>query len=322
MHNIAPHLVQYQGSKRRLAAQILRYLPLGTQRLIEPFAGIAAVSLAAAVRNPTLSFYLNDLNAPLIGILQNVVENPEQLSAEYTMLWQEQFEFDEHCQHFFEVRERFNQGDRRPATLLYLLARCVKGAVRYNQDGDFNQSPDKRRHGSKPELIAHNARVISHLLKGRTTFSSVDYREALKQATLHDVVYLDPPYQGTSGTKNQRYLSGLPFEELVDSLEALERKQIGFILSYDGRCGATSYGFDLPEKLQCKRILLKAGTSAQSTLLGKQETTYEALYLSPHLYQRLPEDVLLDEDAELELINSPILITKAKRTHIQRRRKS
>jgi len=31
--------------------------------------------------------------------------------------------------------------------LLYLLDRCVKGAVRYNKEGWFNQSPDKRRLG-------------------------------------------------------------------------------------------------------------------------------------------------------------------------------
>ncbi|MDR3323915.1 MAG: DNA adenine methylase, partial [Zoogloeaceae bacterium] len=43
-----PQPFQYQGSKRALAARILRYLPSGTARLVEPFAGSAALSIACA----------------------------------------------------------------------------------------------------------------------------------------------------------------------------------------------------------------------------------------------------------------------------------
>ena len=40
-----PHLVQYQGSKRLLAPQILQFMPQKFSRLIEPFAGMEAVSI-------------------------------------------------------------------------------------------------------------------------------------------------------------------------------------------------------------------------------------------------------------------------------------
>ncbi len=46
-----PHPIPYQGSKRRLAAAILAHAPSGVRRLIEPFAGSAAISLAAAARD-------------------------------------------------------------------------------------------------------------------------------------------------------------------------------------------------------------------------------------------------------------------------------
>ena len=45
----------------------------------------------------------------------------------------------------------------KPDLLLYLLARCVKAAVRYNASGEFNQSPDNRRRGMPP----HDARKYS-----------------------------------------------------------------------------------------------------------------------------------------------------------------
>ncbi|HBB31201.1 MAG TPA: hypothetical protein DDZ80_05770 [Cyanobacteria bacterium UBA8803] len=40
-----PHPIQYQGSKRNLASNILRFLPNRVERLVEPFAGTAAVSI-------------------------------------------------------------------------------------------------------------------------------------------------------------------------------------------------------------------------------------------------------------------------------------
>ena len=43
-----PHPIPYQGSKRNLANQILKFFPKNIPRLVEPFAGSAAISIAAA----------------------------------------------------------------------------------------------------------------------------------------------------------------------------------------------------------------------------------------------------------------------------------
>ena len=48
MNGRIPHIVQYQGSKRILAPQILKYMPTKFGRLIEPFSGMAAISVATA----------------------------------------------------------------------------------------------------------------------------------------------------------------------------------------------------------------------------------------------------------------------------------
>jgi site-specific DNA-adenine methylase len=45
-----PQPFQYQGSKRALAPLILQYLPVSTTRLVEPFCGSAALSIATAAR--------------------------------------------------------------------------------------------------------------------------------------------------------------------------------------------------------------------------------------------------------------------------------
>ena len=46
-----PHPIPYQGSKRNLASAILDYFPEHVYTLVEPFAGSAAMTLAAAARN-------------------------------------------------------------------------------------------------------------------------------------------------------------------------------------------------------------------------------------------------------------------------------
>jgi DNA adenine methylase len=64
-----PHPVQYQGSKRNLVAHILNFLPSRVERLVEPFAGTAAISIAAATEQSTQNFWLND--PPYQGVCGN-----------------------------------------------------------------------------------------------------------------------------------------------------------------------------------------------------------------------------------------------------------
>ena len=279
-----PHIVQYQGSKRNLAAQILRYMPKKFHRLIEPFAGMAAISIAAAYTDRANEFYINDLNEPLLKMLQFAVEQPQDLIEAYDQVWKEQFAYgDDHASHFYMVRERFNNGEKTPENMLYLLARCVKGSVRYGRNGNFNQSPDKRRHGTRPKTLAANVQAISQLLKGKATFSTLDYREILQRAEPGDLAYLDPPYQGVSNVRDKRYYAGVPFQEFAESIEILERNDVAYLISYDGACGEKEYGEALPASLRCKKIILNAGLSSQAILLGKKSITFESLYVSESL---------------------------------------
>lgn len=284
MNGKIPHIVQYQGSKRILAPQILQYMPKKFHRLLEPFAGMAAVSIATAYENRTNCFWINDLNKPLVDVLKETIENPKRLVEDYSIVWNEQFSYGEdHVQHFYDVRERFNNGDKKPANMLYLLARCVKGAVRYGKAGNFNQSPDKRRHGTNPKTLKQNVYAIAYLLHDKTTCSAFDYHDVLEMAKPGDLVYMDPPYQGVTNARDNRYFAGVPFDEFAQAIEILNRKGVDYLISYDGTCGEKEYGEELPKSLHCKKVMLNAGVSSQSLLLGKKSITFEALYVSEAL---------------------------------------
>ena len=279
-----PHPIPYQGSKRHLAAAILQYFPLDVKTLYEPFAGSAAISIAAAHHSLATDFVLNDLNEPLINLWRDIIESPARISSSYAGLWDAQLGREREFYDF--VRDEFNK-TRRPDYLLYLLARCVKAAVRYNSDGEFNQSPDNRRRGTHPETMRKHVFGASTLLRGTTKCLSQDYAGALRDVETSDLVYLDPPYQGVCGKRDPRYLESVPFDNFVTVLDELNTRGVSFIISYDGRTGEKVFGQSLPAYLNLHRVELHAGRSSQSTLLGRNDDTFESLYLSPALIGRL-----------------------------------
>jgi len=278
-----PHPIPYQGSKRLLAPSILKYFPQDATRLIEPFAGAAAVSLAARQRN-IADIWINDINEPLMRLWIEIIEKPERIAAAYSDLWKSQIGRER--EYYDTVRKRFNE-TRKPQYLLYLLARCVKASVRYNSEGGFNQSPDNRRRGMTPETMRWHITAAAGLLRGRTKVSIGDYNQILRVARPDDIVYMDPPYQGVCANRDPRYIEGLKLEVFAVHLRELNERRISYILSYDGRMGDRSYGKPLPEELGLVRLEIDAGRSTQATLLGRESRTYESIYLSPALIDRI-----------------------------------
>lgn len=279
-----PHPFPYQGSKRNIAAQILPYIPQNTNRIIEPFCGTGAISIACATHGIAKKFILNDLNEALILLWKEILENPEKLLKQYQYLWNQQ---QENTKDFFiQIRNEFNL-THQPHHFLYLLARIVKGSVRYNNNGEFNQSADNRRLGMKPELMAKNIFSVSEIMRNKTSLSSMDFRKIIDVTTDEDVIYLDPPYQGTSGKRDHRYLEGLSFDDFIAVIDQMNKKNKMFLISYDGMTGTKMHGKQLPEYLNLKHLYINAGKSSQDTLLGRNNTTFESLYVSEALQQKL-----------------------------------
>ena len=215
-----------------------------------------------------------------MALWREILERPMQLADGYERLWREQLP--DKKAFFFQVRRQFNQ-THAPHLLLYLLARIVKGAVRYSTDGQFNQSADNRRCGMKPEAMRMQLLGVSAALADRTTISARDFRNVVAETTVDDVIYMDPPYQGTSSTRDHRYYDGLPFADFVDALRGLNAAGKSYIVSYDGQTGAKKHGELLPADLGLRHLCIHAGRSSQSTLLGRDCETVESLYLSPTL---------------------------------------
>ncbi len=277
MRYTVPHPIPYQGSKRRLANAVLCHVGQRKyKRLVEPFAGSAAITLAAASRELFPSFLVGDALQPLIALWQGILQAPAKMADQYEALWIR--ERSNPVAEYYLIRSEFNI-DRNPAKLLYLLARCVKNSVRFNPSGEFNQSPDKRRTGTQPKTMRAELNAAHLLLQGRSQAVASDFMTLFEQARPGDFFYLDPPYQGTSEGRDQRYFKSVSRERIMQGLALLNEKGVPFVLSYDGSCGNMNYGEPLPADL-ADRILLDVGRSSQATLNGKDHVTIESLYIS------------------------------------------
>jgi len=279
-----PHAFPYQGSKRQLASQILSCMPTSINVLFEPFAGSAAITVAAAYRNKAEKFFINDAHEPVVRLWREILHNPIGLCDGYEALWREQIGKDREYYDF--IRSEFNR-TQEPHYFLYLLARCVKAAIRYNRNGEFNNTPDKRRLGMKPVTMRTNILHVSEILNGRTFVSCEDYKLTLKRADKSDLVYMDPPYQGVCNVRDHRYCNGVDFDEFQEQLHLLNQRGIDFIISYDGRTGDKRHGKELSGDLRLKRFEIAAGRSTQATLLGRNDVTFESLYLSAGLIEKI-----------------------------------
>lgn len=196
-------LWKYMGGKRKLAPTILEALG-PCDRYVEPFVGAGAVALARGGR-----VWINDIDAPLVGLWHDVRTQPEPLWRSITQLaagpW-DAIRFEG-----LRVREAF---ERDPADLWLLLNLCYNGLYRRGTFGRFNAPWSGREAAVVPPLDAW-LEVAAALADARIT--NLPALDVLAECGAGDGIYLDPPYVGV-----QAYSGGARWErrDLVELLDA------------------------------------------------------------------------------------------------------
>jgi len=265
---VAP-VIKWSGSKRSQASFIVDLLPKEYGSYYEPFIGSGAVLYAA---KPPRAM-AGDVCIPLIALWKTIQTEPEKLIEHYTTYWHK-LKNDGYLV-FYEVRDRFNQ-DQNPYDLFFLSRTCVNGLIRFNGKGEFNNSLHHTRRGIEPAKIAEIIRewgaALSHV-----DFRTGDYRDTTSDAVSGDLIYLDPPYFNTKG----RYYGRIDYTEFLDYLDSLNRRNILFVLSYDGKRGDINYKTPLPSSLYKRKFFVKSGNSPFRKVMDKEaEMVEEALYLN------------------------------------------
>lgn len=263
-----PSLIKWTGSKRSQALAIASHIP-EHNRYFEPFVGSGAVLYLVSAPGSVAG----DIYEPLIQLWQLVKSKPKALIENYRKDWQ--LLQQRLPEYFYEVRIRFN-ASKNPLDLNFLLRTCVNGIVRFNDAGEFNNSFHLSRPGMHPDRFESVVKLWNEAVKG-VQFVCQDYADTLREAHHGDFAYLDPPYLGNK----QRYTKNIDSERFYSVLEDMNRRNVKWALSFDGRRGGRDLSQPIPKDLFKRRLLIPSGNSPVSKVLnGPVEMVEESLYLN------------------------------------------
>ena len=177
-----PPVIRWVGGKRHLVPELLSRVPRQFGRYFEPFAGGAALFFALGPQSAVLA----DRNADLVELYAALRDDVDAV-----------FGHVHRHREYYAVRRAWNEGRfapgaERASAFLWLSSNCFNGLWRVNRHGHLNSA-----HGSVTRLPTLEAlRAASAALQGVELVAG-DYRAAVADAQRGDLVYLDPPYDGT-----------------------------------------------------------------------------------------------------------------------------
>jgi len=219
--------LKWAGNKFAIMQRIKAILPAGN-RLIEPFAGSAAVFLNTDFSDAILS----DINTDLINLYRYLKEEGEP--------------FIDYCQEFFTpemnqseryyaLRQEFNGTDDirlKAALFLYFNRHGYNGLCRYNNKGEFNVPFGKytKPYFPQEEMVAFHEKIQGAQLLNQ------GFIDTMAMAKPADVIYCDPPYVPLTATANFTGYSSGGFglaeqEKLAEMARTLAQKDISVIIS-------------------------------------------------------------------------------------------
>ena len=168
----------------------------GSGRWIEPFVGSAVVPLNVRPERALLG----DTNPHLISFYAAIQQGAVTSSSVRGFLEREGAHLlSEGQEHYYQIRERFNQG-HDPHDFLFLNRACFNGLVRFNRQGRFNtpfcRKPERFRQAYVTK-ICNQVQRAAEIIKGKSwEFVCADWSDILCEARKRDFVYCDPPYAG------------------------------------------------------------------------------------------------------------------------------
>ena len=159
---------------------------------------------------------------------------------------------------YYEIRQQYNDyidrneySDKRTIIFYWITRTCFNGLIRYNpKTNHFNASFHVgRRFGITPNELQSVFEswgcVIDSFIKngGTIEFVNKSYDDVICDAKEGDVVYMDPPYENTTG---MYFCKELDTKYFWNVLSKLNTKNVKWLLSYDGLSGDNDATANVP----------------------------------------------------------------------------
>ncbi|HDT1380194.1 TPA: DNA adenine methylase [Klebsiella aerogenes] len=182
-------ILKWAGNKTAIMPELIKHLPAGP-RLVEPFAGSCAVMMATDYPH----YLVADINPDLINLYKHIAFDCEKFISNAKGL----FSGTNSAESYYNIRQDFNHSAKtsdfwKAVFFLYLNRHGYRGLCRYNLSGHFNVPYGNYKNPYFPE---NEIRAFAEKAQ-RATFICASYDETLALLQAGDVVYCDPPYDGT-----------------------------------------------------------------------------------------------------------------------------
>ncbi len=267
--NIVEPVIKWSGSKRYVAPELSKYIG-NENRYFEPFVGGGSMLPFRKIENAIAS----DIITELINLWNLIKNEPNLVASEYEKRWNLLHSVGHEV--YYEIRDSFNL-TKNEHDFLFLTRTCASGLIRFNHNGEFNNSIHKNRPGINPKTFKGVVTKWSYFLQG-VTFQNTDYRTTLADAKANDFVFLDPPY---GGTKDRYTKTEFNLNDFYNELERLNSIGTKWVLTFDGVAGNREYNYEVPRELYQHRIAMKTGNSPFTKLMKTNiDVVMESVYFS------------------------------------------
>ncbi|NLD48530.1 MAG: Dam family site-specific DNA-(adenine-N6)-methyltransferase [Clostridiaceae bacterium] len=174
--------LKWPGGKRWFISKYRDSIPENFNRYIEPFLGGGSVFFALLPQSAIIS----DINEELINVYLSMQENPSKLAD---ILEQHQ---KKHCSdYYYKVRSSKPKDKiRKAGRFLYLNRTCYNGMYRVNRQGMFNVPIGTKVNCTYDiNLFEDYSKKLKNI-----DIRVTDFGPVIQEATLGDLVFVDPPY--------------------------------------------------------------------------------------------------------------------------------
>lgn len=249
-------LLKWIGNKQRFAHEIASYFPDDVKTYFEPFLGSGAVLGTYAPARAVAS----DALKPLAEIWMTLSGDSDELKGWYAARRsQVDADFSNKQEIYEKVKASYNSSPNG-ADLLYVSRSCYGGVVRFRQSDHYLSTPCGVHKPIAVESFNSRVDIWSARVKG-TTFANLDFRQAISEAQVGDLVYCDPPY-----TDSQAILYGAQtfvLDELFNEIDKCKSRGVRVALSIDGtkKSGSKKVINSAPEGLFETEVMVNCGRS-------------------------------------------------------------
>ncbi len=257
--------LKWAGGKRQLLPELRRYYPKRSACYYEPFLGAGAVLFDLEPKRAVI----NDINRELINTYRAIAHGVEALIAALSRHRNEK-------EYYYQLRDldlsaKYQEltDIERAARIIFLNKVCFNGLFRVNSQGHFNVPfGDYKNPKIVDEVVLRAA--SQYLNANDIRMTSLDFAQALQDATKGDFVYLDPPYDPVSDTASFTgyNLDGFRRDEQVrlkSVFDDLSRRGCRVLLSNS----ATEFIKDLYREYRMDIISATRAINSDATRRGK-----------------------------------------------------